>query len=967
MISLRQWFWAWIVAGCLCWPVTAATAAPLVSGFERFGRAATDPAARVEAGLLLLGELGCVNCHAASAEAAAHLRPKRGPELKQVGERLKPEWFASYLGDPHAVKTATTMPNLLAGLPAADRERTATALAHYLAATGRLDERPVPDGQKASPKEGLAIYERVGCAACHGSRAKPDTKLPDQIPLVGLGEKWSPRALDAFLADPLAIRPGSRMPAPKLNDQERRHLVASLLGRLAASQEAAEYGGVVAFNGRAWKAELKNLSGIESLGTPARTGPVQGLDVFAFAGAREGVVVRLDGFFHARTAGPYTFHLTSDDGSRLTIDDRIVIDNDGVHPEVEKGATVELQAGTHPIVVDYFEAGGGEALKLDVVTPRGLRGSAVGLVTPTVAGTPAAKPEPEDAGPGFVVDKGLAAEGRTAFAAVGCANCHRLPDEQGKEVAATLRAKPLAEIASLDGGCLGSAPQAGNAWYGIDAEQRQAIAAAVGWLRTSESGLPPSRERTIDRTLTALNCYACHSRDGRGGVIPAVATVDEDGEPVLKEPARDAIFTSRLQELGDEGRLPPTLTGVGDKLSPGFLHEVLVKGGGDRELTMNTLMPRFHPAVAKPLATLLAEDPHTAIAIPELAGHPSPEIDEQGRSLVGSKMLGCIKCHAFGGDKGQSLGLIDMTRMPKRLRHEWFLAYVADPQRFRPGTRMPAAWPDGKTFYADVLDGTAAGQIEAVWRYLSGPKPRPPLGATLNPIELVPGDRPIIYRNFIEGAGPRGIAVGYPEKVHVAWDADQLRLALAWRGAFIDAARHWTGRGQGFQPPLGDMVFTPDAATPLAAFESESAARSAAWPKGSVRDALGPVAGHRFKGYALDAAGRPAFGWRWGECEVRDEIVPATFTDLPGRAGPVAGLRRTITVSGPPLPAAACRVAVGKTIDDEGQGWHLVDKAWRVRVVGGEVVRRDADGRVELRVPLDWKQGRAVVEENLAW
>lgn len=943
---------------------TAASAAPRVSGYERFGRHAADEAGRIEAGLLLLGDLGCVNCHAATGEAAAHLRPKRGPDLTKVGERLKPEWFVTYLGDPHAVKPTTTMPHVLAGLPAAERQRTATALAHYLAASGRLDLGPVNNGQKANEKEGAAIYERAGCAACHGSRAKAETTLPDQIPLVGIAEKWTPRALDAFLANPLATRPGSRMPALPLKDDARRHVVASLLGTAVGGDEA-EYGGVTAFQGRAWKTGVEKLPEIDTLGPPVTTGPVKGLDVFSFAGVRDGLVVRLDGVFHARTAGAYTFHLESDDGSRLFLDGKLAIDNDGVHPEIEKTATVELTAGTHPIIVDYFEAGGGEVLRLDVVTPTGLRGSVVGLVTPTATGTPAAKPDLGVAT--FRIEQTLVAEGRIAFAAMGCASCHRMPDDQGKPVMPERPAKSLAELVALDGGCLAESPQPGRAWYGMDGPQRQAVVTALGWLKTAESQRPPERDREIERTLTALNCYACHNRDGRGGVIPAVATVDEDGEPLLKEAARDTLFTSPLQELGDEGRLPPTLSGVGDKLNPEFLREVLTKGGADRGATMNTLMPRFHPDVVGPLAGLLADDPHTAVAIPELARHAAATIDEQGRSLVGSKMLGCVKCHAFGGDKGQSLGLIDLVRMPKRLRHEWFLAYVADPQRFRPGTRMPAAWPAGKTFYSDVVDGTAAGQIEAVWRYLAGAKPRPPLGIAKNPIELVPTDRPIIYRNFIEGAGPRAIGVGYPEQVHIAWDADQLRLALAWRGGFIDAGRHWSGRGVGFEPPLGDRVFTPDAATPLAAFESESAVRSAAWPKGSAREALGPVTGHRFKGYRLDGAGRPAFSWRWSDCDVRDEIVPATLAGVPGAAGPTTGLRRTITITGSAVPAAACRIAVGKSIEDEGQGWHLVDKAWRVRAVGIEPVRREADGLIELRVPLVWKNGRAVIEEELAW
>ena len=503
--------------------------------------------------------------------------------------------------------------------------------------------------------------------------------------------------------------------------------------------------------------------------------------------------------------------------------------------------------------------------------------------------------------------------------------------------------------------------------------QRNALLAAISWLQ-SAAAAAPAREQSIDRLLTALNCYACHSRaepgqPGKGGVLPAVVMLDEDGEPLLKEPARDELFTGKQQELGDEGRLPPTLTGVGDKLRPAFITEVLLQGGRDRGETLRTLMPKWHKPTVDALARLLAEDPKTPVAISTLSGHPEAEVIEQGRHLVGAKALGCIKCHAFGGEKGQSLGLIDMTRMPKRLRHEWFLAYVEDPQRFRPGTRMPAAWPGGKSFFPDLLDGTAAGQIEAVWRYVATAKPRPPVGAGKNPIELVPTDRPIIYRNFIEGAGPRAIAVGYPEGVHLAWDADKLRLALLWRGGFIDAGRHWSGRGQGFQPPLGSDLFSPDSATPLAAFASESEIATAAWPEGSNRNAGGPVAGFRFSGYSLDAAGRPSFRWEWLGRQVVEAYEPLATADDSGTLTPV-GLRRRLTIDGEPLPAAAFRLASGKSIEAEADGWYRVDGYWRVRAAKPrhpQPVRYEADGRVELRLPLTVMNNRIEIEEELRW
>ncbi len=50
-------------------------------------------------------------------------------------------------------------------------------------------------------------------------------------------------------------------------------------------------------------------------------------------------------------------------------------------------------------------------------------------------------------------------------------------------------------------------------------------------------------------------------------------------------------------------------------------------------------------------------------------------------------------------------------------------------------------------------------------------------------LPLVVKDEALIYRNFIKGSGPRGIAVGYPGGVNLCWDADQMNLALVWQGA----------------------------------------------------------------------------------------------------------------------------------------------------------------------------------------
>jgi hypothetical protein len=62
--------------------------------------------------------------------------------------------------------------------------------------------------------------------------------------------------------------------------------------------------------------------------------------------------------------GRYTFRLSSDDGSRLSIDDAVVVDNDGLHGVEAKEGAVDLTAGPHKLFVEYFEAGGGQEVTL---------------------------------------------------------------------------------------------------------------------------------------------------------------------------------------------------------------------------------------------------------------------------------------------------------------------------------------------------------------------------------------------------------------------------------------------------------------------------------------------------------------------------------------------------------------------------------------------------------------------------
>jgi putative heme-binding domain-containing protein len=74
--------------------------------------------------------------------------------------------------------------------------------------------------------------------------------------------------------------------------------------------------------------------------------------------------LRFTGNLLVNKPGKYTFFIASDDGSRLHLDDRSLIDNDGLHGMSEKQASIELAAGVHRLVFTYFDNGGGDGLQV---------------------------------------------------------------------------------------------------------------------------------------------------------------------------------------------------------------------------------------------------------------------------------------------------------------------------------------------------------------------------------------------------------------------------------------------------------------------------------------------------------------------------------------------------------------------------------------------------------------------------
>lgn len=167
-------------------------------------------------------------------------------------------------------------------------------------------------------------------------------------------------------------------------------------------------------------------------------------------------------------------------------------------------------------------------------------------------------------------------------------------------------------------------------------------------------------------------------------------------------------------------------------------------------------------------------------------------------------------------------------------------------------------------------------------------------------------DQAVIYRNFIEGTTPRGIGVGLPGGINLAWSADHFAPELVWTGLFMDGGRHWSDRGAGNEPPAGGNVVKPTNA-PAYAWAGEC---TAGWPEKSA-------AAPRFRGYQLDPHGNPVFAVQVGETTILDAFRP-------GPAGGAASLLRELTCKNPGSRQPALLLARGIPVRQAGpRAWSL--------------------------------------------
>ena len=669
---------------------------------------------------------------------------------------------------------------------------------------------------------GELLITELRCAACHGG-IQPGTLSAKTAPdLLNVGARISPDYLKRFLASPSITQPGTMMPdmLASKSKAERATIAEALTHFLVAqSKQIYQHAAV----GEPMIAEGKAL--FHSVGCVACHGPKEQLG---------------EEFLFTKPA--------------------VVVDEEDEEESKPKEDVIKPTARSLSHVPQKYSS---ESLSEFLYQPLKVRASGR---MPDMKLTPAESQaiaeyllgDQKEDRQALQPNDSLITAGKRYFIELNCAACHTV---EGIPAAA-----PLAALKSADStrGCLSKAtgkhPQ-----FDLPGAQILAIAASL-----KEPQPADSNAVQIAKTLTTFNCIACHIRDDYGGIPEEY----------------NSFYLTSEKNPGDDGRIPPPLTLVGAKLQPAWLTKVLFDGESVRPY-MSTRMPQYGATNLHQLPDLFARTDvleSREMKLPSAEGRSDAEREREkllrkaGQELLGDKGLNCINCHNFNGKPAPVNKGIDLMTSYQRLQPGWFNSFLRNPGAFRPRILMPTAWSNGVASHKTILDGNTDLQIEAIWYYLSlGTSAADPSGIRGISTKLVVGNEAMIHRGRSRVAGFRGIAVGLPEKISYAFNAETGTLTALWQGEFVGV--NWNGQGAGdFNPAREPIKLAQDISF------AQLADENAPWPLMPVMtkeartnpDPLYPKNhGYQFRGYFLGESSIPTFMYLSGTIEIEDHTAAA--------------------------------------------------------------------------------------------
>ncbi|TDI40910.1 MAG: c-type cytochrome [Acidobacteria bacterium] len=263
---------------------------------------------------------------------------------------------------------------------------------------------------------------------------------------------------------------------------------------------------------------------------------------------------------------------------------------------------------------------------------------------------------------------------------------------------------------SFDRGKVKGAPEKLRmGYFGFTEDEVQAIATRV--LGQTRTALPREARKNLSANeaigekarvlIHEYNCRGCHLVDGFGGGIYETEVMTED-----------------------VGFRPPNLNMQGARTQAGWLFDFL-QDPSEVRFWLKVRMPTFHfddEQLNTIVSGFMAMDETHPFSISAAAPVDAATL------RIGSELLDrlrCEQCHlaAAAGTMSASQLAPSFRLTGERLREEWLVDWMKDPQTITPGTQMPQFWPvndagDRITPLPDILEGDPEAQMRAVAAYL---------------------------------------------------------------------------------------------------------------------------------------------------------------------------------------------------------------------------------------------------------
>ena len=331
------------------------------------------------------------------------------------------------------------------------------------------------------------------------------------------------------------------------------------------------------------------------------------------------------------------------------------------------------------------------------------------------------------------------AEGEALVRTYGCFGCHEIPGfENESKVGADLGEFGAKLADELDFGDTVDVEHSWTGWtigkvtdprryqtrrivsrmpvFQIDDEEAKALAVLLKSFQPEKYPLSyihnrSEKSKRIDagrRLVKKYNCSGCHEIEGTGGDY------------------RDVIIAhERLGEMVAKQFAPPPLKSQGARVYPDWLFQFL-KQPSEIRYGLKVRMPTF--GLSDDEATTLVKYFSALDNEPfpyETLETPTPTTAELriGKQIFDE--LQCISCHPSQGEiipeGSDKAGRPDLSLAKQRLKTDWLIDWMKDPQSLQPGTAMPQAWPlvGGQYMAVDGYAGNdAEKQIQLVRDYL---------------------------------------------------------------------------------------------------------------------------------------------------------------------------------------------------------------------------------------------------------